>query len=191
MQQPLFLTGMMGCGKTEVGRALALAHGVPLIDLDERLERIFGVTVAEVFASGEPAFREHEAQVLRSLLAEPGMGGRGVVVATGGGAVLDPRNRAAMDAVGPRLYLEVGVDELVRRLRPPVHADPGARPLLGDDASQLRGRVAELLAARGSVYRGGARCIDAQADPETVVTRINQALATLVPPAGARDSEAV
>jgi shikimate kinase len=137
VQRPLFLTGMMGCGKTTVGRVLAHTQGVPLVDLDARLERMLGASVAELLAArGEPGFREAEAEALSSLLAEPGFGGRGVVVATGGGAVLHAGSCDAMDRVGTRIYLEVGVDELVRRLRPEVEADDQARPLLAGGPQQ-------------------------------------------------------
>lgn len=175
MPRPLFLTGMMGCGKTTVGRVLADARGVPLVDLDERIERLFGATVSELVATaGEPGFRALESRALASLLGEPGFCARGVVVALGGGAALDEGSRRAIDRAGPRIYLEVGVDELVRRLRPTVEADPGARPLL--QGGSLRLRVAELLAARGSIYRAGALCIDALGDPAVVAARIAAAL---------------
>jgi len=176
VRRPLFLTGMMGCGKTTVGRVLADAHAVPFVDLDERIERLFGAAVPDLFAArGEPGFREAEARALVSLLAEPGFGERGVVVALGGGAVLYAGSREAMDRAGTRVYLEVGVDELVRRLRSEVEADPAARPLL--QGSSLRLRVAELLAARGSIYRAGALCIDAHDDPAAVAGRVTAAVA--------------
>lgn len=166
----------MGCGKTTVGRVLSQARGWVLVDLDERIERLFGVAIAELFERGEECFRARERRALESLLAEPGFAARAVVVATGGGAVLDPASREAMDRVGTRVYLEVGVDELVRRLRPTVDADEAARPLLQGEAASLRGRVAELLASRRSAYRGGALCIDANDDPAVVAERIVVAL---------------
>lgn len=188
VQRPLFLTGMMGCGKTTVGHVLAQARGWPLVDLDERIERMFGMPIPELFEAGEPAFRACERAALESLLAEPGLSARAVVVATGGGAVLDPRNREAMDRVGVRVYLEVGVDELVRRLRPTVDADQGARPLLGGEAASLRQRVAVLLASRRSAYRAGALVIDAATDPAAVAQRV---IVGLGEDADIRDSEAV
>lgn len=176
MQRPLFLTGMMGCGKTTVGRVLADARGWPLVDLDARIERLFGVSIPELFAAGEERFRELERRALESLLAEPGITGRAVVVATGGGAVLDSSSRARMDAAGTRVFLDVGVDELVRRLRPAVEAEHEARPLLEGDQASLRQRVAELLASRRSAYRGGALCVDGQGDPAVVAERVVVAL---------------
>jgi shikimate kinase len=193
VRRPLFLTGMMGCGKTTVGRVLARVQGVPLVDLDERIERLFGATVPELVAArGEPGFREAEARALASLLAEPGFAERGVVVALGGGAVLHAGSREAIDRAGTRIYLEVGVDELVRRLRPQHEADPAARPLL-QHGSSLRLRVAELLAARGSVYRAGALCIDAHDDPAAVAARTVAAVAAVAthadPGAAASDDD--
>lgn len=187
MQRPLFLTGMMGCGKTTVGRILAVELDVPLVDLDERIERIFGRTVAELFESGEAWFRECERQALRSLLDEPGVSGRGLVVATGGGTILDPDSCARMDEAGTRIYLEVGVDELSRRLRADETATPGVRPLV-DDRGAVRLRVAELLAARRSRYRTAALCIDGHGDPQQVAARVVVALGGQ---ARARGSEAV
>ncbi len=175
MKRPLFLTGMMGCGKTTVGRVLAREQGLPLVDLDVRIERMFGASVPELFeARGEAGFREAEQLALRSLVDEPGFAGHGVVVATGGGAVVSASSRELMDRSGMRVFLEVSVDELVRRLRAEQEADPHARPLL--HGGSLRLRVAELLAARGSSYRAGALCIDAHAEPSVVAARIMTAL---------------
>lgn len=188
MQRPLFLTGMMGCGKTTVGQVLAARLGVPQVDLDHRIERIFGATIADLFAHGEPHFRELERQALLSLLAEPGFAARRIIVTTGGGAILDAANREAMDRIGVRVYLEVGVDELQRRLHPTAGGQDTQRPLLVGDDGSLRAKLGTLLAARASLYRSAAVKVDADADPHCVAERI--VIATGGDPE-ARDSEAV
>ncbi|MBC8072317.1 MAG: hypothetical protein IAG13_28605, partial [Deltaproteobacteria bacterium] len=93
MPRPLFLVGMMGSGKTSVGRELARTRGVPLCDLDRRIEWIFGQGIDALLAEGEPRLRAREHDALRTLVAEPGFAGRAIVVATGGGTPIDPRNR--------------------------------------------------------------------------------------------------
>ena len=106
--RPVFLTGMMGAGKSTIAPLLAAAWGVPWIDLDVRVARIFGASVAALFARGEAQFRRCEHLSLRLLLAEPGLRARTVVIATGGGVVLEPASRALMQAAGPGRVLVVG-----------------------------------------------------------------------------------
>ena len=88
---PVFLTGMMGSGKSTIAPLLAAHWQVAWIDLDARVQRLFGSTIPAMFARGERYFRECESQALRSLMAEPGVRARTVVVATGGGVVVDPK----------------------------------------------------------------------------------------------------
>ncbi len=163
---------MMGSGKSSVGRALASALGVPFVDLDVRVERMFGSTIGEAFARGESHFRGLERSALTSLLREPGFAGRAVVVATGGGAVLDPRSRAGMDAAGVRVLLRVPVAELAARLSA---AQGEGRPLLGD-AEDPTASLTELWAQRREAYEDGSHPVDGVGSLDTVVHRIAAAL---------------
>jgi shikimate kinase len=172
MRGPVFLVGMMGSGKTTVGRCLAARERAAFCDLDERLERITGVTIAELFERGEPGFRALERAALRSLVAEPGFDARACVVATGGGVVIDPDNRATMRRAGTILYLDVPIEELVRRLGDDAHA----RPLLA--GADPGARLAELLTARGAAYREGAIVVDGTGTAEIVAARVAEVLAT-------------
>jgi shikimate kinase len=121
----LVLVGMMGSGKTTVGRRVAAALGRRLRDSDEEVEARTGRTVREIFETdGEPAFRAEEAQALAEALADP----EPVVVAAAGGVVLDPGNRARLREAGTVVWLDGTPEDLARRVTRGDH-----RPLLGDD----------------------------------------------------------
>ena len=124
-----------------MGRLLAERLGATFVDLDTRIERLFGTSIAELFEQGEARFRRCERDALRSLLAEPGVGDRAIVVATGGGTVVDPRNMADMRAHGRTVHLEVPVATLAARLG---RGHDTTRPLLGaaDPAIFAIGRAA-------------------------------------------------
>lgn len=173
-QRPVFLTGMMGAGKTTVGPLLAELWGAVFIDLDRRVERIFGAAIPSLFAGGEPHFRRCERAALRLLLAEPGFRGRTVVVATGGGVVVDPDNRAVMRAAGVVLFLDVPPLELARRLGGDSLA---ARPLLGSDPAAILMRVTELLGQRRSAYEEAHGVVDGSGPPQDVARRLLMELA--------------
>lgn len=146
MKGNVYLTGFMGTGKTAVGRALARRLRRPFLDLDAAIEKSAGRPVAEIFARrGEAAFRRLE----RAALARAAKRG-GAVVALGGGALLDPRNRAVAAETGTVIRLTCSRRELVRRLRP----ERASRPLLAGGA--LDAKVAALIAARRKAY-GAAR----------------------------------
>ncbi len=120
------LIGMMGSGKTTVGRSLAAALRRPLVDSDAQVEARTGRTVREIFESdGEAAYRvlEREALVDALAQAEPS------VVAAAGGVVLDPGNRAVLQEAGTVVWLRARPEVLARR----VSAGRDHRPLLGDD----------------------------------------------------------
>jgi len=168
--RPVFLTGMMGAGKSTIAPLLAAAWGAPWIDLDLRIARIFGASVAAQFARGEAQFRRREQLALRLLLAEPGLCARTVVVATGGGVVLDPANRALMTAAGHVVLLAVPLDELTRRLLAPDQR--AARPLLTGTDADLRARLAEKMHDRGSAYGEANVVVDASGSPQDAVQRL-------------------
>jgi len=143
----IFLIGMPASGKSTVGRHLARAAGLRFVDCDRELESRAGVSIPQIFeAEGEPAFRRRESQLLDELSRLPGL-----VLATGGGVVLDPANREHLRERGFAIYLEASVDEILRRTRSDT-----SRPLLR--TSDPRVRIEALLAEREPLYRSIAHC---------------------------------
>ena len=141
----IYLVGLMGAGKTTVGRLLARRLKLRFLDSDQEIERRCGVKIPLIFEiEGEAGFRGREAQAIAELTALDG-----VVLATGGGAVLLDENRKRLAARGTVVYLRASPEELYKR----VHYDRN-RPLLatGDPLARLRA----LYAERDSLYRGVA-----------------------------------
>jgi len=141
----MWLIGMMGSGKTTVGSALAQRLGVPFYDTDQIVTGSAGESISEIFAhGGEDRFRRLERDAVMTVSAEDS------VVAVGGGAVLDPNNRARMSASPPVVWLRCAPDTLARRLD-----RTRDRPLLpeGDDPV---GRLAAILGDRRALYEGVA-----------------------------------
>ncbi len=135
----IVLAGFMGTGKSTVGRLVARGLGWTLVDTDRVIESCAGRTIAELFATdGEAVFRQLEAEVCLEAA-----GGSELVIAVGGGALLDERVRAACAATGLIVCLRCDLDEILRR----VGHDP-ARPLFSTE----RERLADLLAARAAHY---------------------------------------
>ncbi|MDD5296990.1 MAG: shikimate kinase [Rhodocyclaceae bacterium] len=138
----IFLVGMMGAGKTTVGRQLARRLRLRFVDSDHEIEARCGVKIPVIFEiEGEDGFRRRESQVLGELAEEPGL-----VIATGGGAVLRAENRACLATHGTVIYLAVPPQYLWERTRHDVN-----RPLL--QVENPRKRIEELHAARDPLYR--------------------------------------
>ena len=144
----LFLVGMMGAGKTTVGRRLARRLERPFVDADRELEARLGVPIPTIFElEGEAGFRRREAASIEELsLRAPN------VLATGGGAVLDPANRARLRERGRVVYLRASVGDLWHRLR-----RDKVRPLLR--APDPRARIEELVRLRDPLYREVAHLV--------------------------------
>ncbi len=135
------LVGLMGAGKSTVGRRLAARLDLPFKDADAEIEAAAGMSVADIFAiHGEPYFREGEARVICRLLQEGP-----AVLATGGGAFMNPDTRARIAAAGVSIWLKAELDVLMRRVR-----KRATRPLLKNADPEARMR--ELMAVRQPVY---------------------------------------
>ncbi len=143
----IYLVGFMSCGKTTAARMLGQRLGWPVEDIDERIETLERMTVAEIFAArGEAYFRSIEREALRSLLPV-----RNLVVATGGGTFVDADNRAAINHDGVSVWLDVPLPELFDRLP----AD-GRRP-----RASTREDMELLYAARRAAYQQAHLRLDA------------------------------
>lgn len=167
------LIGYRGTGKTTVGRLLADRLGLDFADTDAEIERRLGRPIAEFWAEhGEPAFRDREEETLRDLTARPGL-----VLATGGGAILRPANREALRRFGPVVWLKADPHVLADRLR----HDAGRRPAL--TSAGLLDEIAAVLAAREPLYRQIATLIvDTNgAPPRAIAARIARTLAEAAP----------
>lgn len=138
----IFLVGPMGSGKTAVGKRLARRLRLPFVDSDLEIERRTGADITLIFdKEGEAGFRVRESAVILDLVSLPGL-----VISTGGGAILLPENRAALQSNGTVVYLETSVARQAERVRRSAH-----RPLLAG-ATDLTARLAELMAQRAPLY---------------------------------------
>lgn len=147
-QRNLYLIGLMGSGKTTIGRQLARRLGYPFWDSDHEIETRTGVNVSTIFEiEGEAGFRSREARVIEELTQK-----QGIVLATGGGVVMDAANREALRAHGWVVYLNVAPALLWERLR-----YDRARPLL--QVENPLARLESLYALRDPLYRETAHFI--------------------------------
>jgi shikimate kinase len=163
----IVLVGLMGAGKSKIGRRLAARLGLPFFDSDPEIEAAAGETIEEIFANrGERIFRNGERRVIARLLAQPVH-----VLATGGGAFMDPSTRALIARRGVSLWLRADLDVLVARVSRRAN-----RPLLkqGDPRAILTG----LIDRRHPVYAQADVTVDSgEGSPEATVTRAIAALA--------------
>ena len=146
------LIGLPGSGKTAVGRRLAARHGAAFVDLDEVIEREAGRRIPEIFADeGEPAFRARERAAIEGLGDPDPSPGLRRVIAPGGGAIVDPRNRWRLYRGRVPVWLDGRPEVLAQRLR----RSPNVRPLIAgrDPIRTLR----DLTASRGRFYGAAAR----------------------------------
>ncbi len=142
MSGSLFLTGPMGAGKSTIGRQLSKQLKMPFYDSDHEIEQRTGVDIPLIFElEGEAGFRKREAAIIDELTQLPG-----IILATGGGAILDPVTRQHLAGRGTVVYLHTSVDQQLRRTGRDRH-----RPLL--QTANPRGKLAELMAEREPLYR--------------------------------------
>jgi shikimate kinase len=171
----VFLVGMMGSGKSSVGRPLASALGYRFVDADQLLEQAAGCSIASIFASeGEEGFRSLETQVLDAISPW-----QRTVVATGGGVVLRPVNWGYLHQ-GLVVWLDAPESVLLRRLR----QDPTSRPLLAMPDPQQRLR--ELLEQRRPLYaQADLHLPQEDESAEAVTAKLLEALPTILRPLAA------
>lgn len=177
-QRSVVLVGLMGCGKSAIGRRLAAKLSLPFVDADEEIEKAAGKSIEDIFADhGEPYFREGERKVLARLLRSGPQ-----VLATGGGAFMNEETRAAIAESGVSVWLKAELPLLVRRV-----GKRGNRPLLkaGDPEAVLQ----NLMATRYPIYGQADITVESRDVPHEVIVgeiieSLGQALAA--PPELAR-----
>jgi len=165
------LVGLMGAGKTTVGRRLARHFGLPFHDSDEEIERAAGASVAEIFARhGEPEFRRGERRVIARLLEGPVH-----VLATGGGAYIDPDTREVLRARAVTVWLRAPLDLTWKRV-----VRRSTRPLLRTE--NPRETLTKLWEARAPIYAEADLIVDSVEGPhERTVQKVLAALGAWKP----------
>jgi shikimate kinase len=156
----IVLVGMMGAGKSSIGRRLAARLGTPFVDADTEIESAAGMSIAEIFEQhGEPYFRAGEARVIARLLEQGPQ-----VLATGGGAVMDARTRELIRDKGISVWLKADLDVLLKRTR-----RRGERPLAD--------KIKDLMPLREPIYARSDIVVQSRDEPhDTIVDEIIAAL---------------
>jgi len=154
----IYLVGLMGAGKTTIGRQLARALKLPFYDSDKAIEESTGVDIPTIFEfEGEEGFRDREQKMLQQLTKMDG-----IVLATGGGAVLREENRQLLKENGFIVYLQCSVDRILERTRRDTQ-----RPLLNTD--NPRERIETLFAQREPLYLS---CADYKIDTGVLQSKV-------------------
>lgn len=165
-QRTLVLVGLMGCGKSSIGKRLAAKLALPFIDADEEIERVAQKSISEIFADhGEAFFRDREAKVIARLL---GCGPQ--VLATGGGAFITPETREKIRDAGISIWLRADLPVLMRRV-----GKRDSRPLLknGDPEQVMK----NLMATRYPIYAEADLTVESRDIPhDSIVAEILAAL---------------
>ncbi|MEE8633842.1 MAG: shikimate kinase [Methyloceanibacter sp.] len=154
----IVLIGLMGAGKTAVGRRLASRLDLPFLDADNEIEKAAGESIKEIFAEhGEAYFRKGEQKVIARLLESGPQ-----VLATGGGAYMNPETRDAIKALGVSIWLKANLRVLMKRVQRRDH-----RPLLatGDPEAVMK----KLMAERDPVYAGADITVESREVPHDVI----------------------
>jgi shikimate kinase len=162
------LVGLMGAGKSSIGRRLAQRLGLPFIDADSEIEAAAGTTIEEIFQRhGEAAFRDGERRVIARLLESPPH-----VLATGGGAFMDASTRALLRARTVSIWLRADIELMLARV-----GRRGNRPLL--KRGEPRAVLEQLMAQRYPIYAAADLAVDSiDGPPEATLERVLAALAT-------------
>ena len=161
LDRTIVLVGLMGAGKTTIGRKLAARLGMRFVDADEEIERAAGLSVKDIFAKyGEGEFRAGERRVIGRLLQEPPL-----VLATGGGAFMDAQTRAQILARSISLWLKADLDLLEKRV-----SRRNTRPLL--NTGNPREILSRLMAERYPVYAQANLTIEARDVPQSAMVQI-------------------
>ena len=163
LPRSVVLVGLMGAGKSSVGRRLARALRAPFADADDEIVAAAGMSIPEIFAAyGEPAFRDLERRVMARLLGQAPR-----VLALGGGAFVDPATRALVKGVATSVWLRADLETLLAR----TARKRGTRPLLA--AGDPRATLARLMGERYPIYAEADHAVEtAHEPPDAIVTRI-------------------
>ena len=166
-RRAIVLVGMMGCGKSSVGKRLAQRLGLPFLDADAEIETAAGMTIPEIFAQrGEAEFRDGERRVIRRILTTAAP----LVLATGGGAFMNAETRHAVAQYGLSLWLKAEPEVLMRRVRKRAN-----RPLL--QTADPEGTLRRLLAEREPLYGLADLTVHSREEPHDLI--VGDALAGL------------